>query len=115
MTQPFTLAAKEERDETLDLRSLTQVHPKQLEYTLNIQARAVVLSGEENKRRNIQSLEHRYLAYNPSSLLWEVMDFETREYLYPYGFTTEEGQDRVRKILSEAPEDEFIEAIGPGI
>ena len=99
----------------LNLNTIQSLHPKQYEYTTKITGWVQVIPENDDQPKYSMSLPQRFLAYNQGGDFWEVMDFETREELYPYGFTTTEGQKRVQEILAETPEGEFIEAIGPGI
>lgn len=98
----------------ISFKDVLNLHPMQMEYTTKILG-YVRAYHQKTGERHTQLVEGRYVAYNATYKNFEIMDFETREQRYPYGFTTAKGQETVRKILEEAPEGEFIEAIGPGI
>ena len=98
----------------IDLCPFFNLHPKQLEYTLKIYGRAQVVEEGAGRSKYKMRLATRFLAFNESGNFFEFMDFETREALYPFGFTTPEGQQIVQELLLEARENnEHLEAIGP--
>ena len=90
------------------------LHEKQWEYTTKILGHAKATHDNTGERYS-QLIEPRFVAYNEKSDSFEIMDFQTREILYPYGYTTEDGQAMVEKILQDSSEEEAIEGIGSGI
>jgi len=114
INQTFEVPAGEEYSIPIKLDVALDLHEKQLEYTTKILG-SITAYHLETGETFTQLVDVRYLAYNNGDKTFEVLDHETREKLYPYGFTTEEGQAMVRKLIAETPEGEFIEAIGPGI
>ena len=100
----------------IDLRPFFNLHPKQLEYTLKIYGYAQLVEEGDGKTKFGMRFDTRFLAFNESENFFELMDFETREELYPYGFTTPEGQQMVQQLLLHARENnEHLEAIGPSM
>lgn len=97
----------------VDFRFAKGLHEKQLEYTTRVHITVVTLSQNEEEEKYAQRLEPRYLTYNETGNYFEVMDFQTREQVYPYGFSTPEGQKRVQALLSM--DEHPPEGIGPGI
>ncbi len=99
----------------IDLRPFFNLHPKQLEYTLKIKGEVRVLENDAETKFGM-SLDGRFLAYNEAGDFFELMDFETREELYPYGFTTKEGQQHVQRVLAlNTSSEDQINGIGPNL
>ncbi|MCC6158531.1 MAG: hypothetical protein IT350_10810 [Deltaproteobacteria bacterium] len=98
----------------VNVKSGLELHSKQLEYTTKLLGNVRAQHAETGAYHS-QLLPVRFVAYNRDSRAYEVMDTETRDRLYPYGFTTPEGQEVVSRILARTPVGEIIDDIGPDI
>lgn len=96
------------------LDTALDLHERQFAYTTKLLGHVTAVHAATGERF-VQLLDARYLAFDGAEGVFEVMDHETREQRYPYGFTTAEGQAMVRDLLAATPEGELVEAIGPGI
>ncbi|MCC6157951.1 MAG: hypothetical protein IT350_07845 [Deltaproteobacteria bacterium] len=91
-----------------------ELHPKQLEYTTKILGNVRALHAD-TEVRHTQLLPVRFVAFDRNTAAWQVMDADTRDARYPYGFTTPEGQELVRQVLARTPAGELVDDIGPDI
>jgi len=100
----------------VDLKSALGLHEKQAEYTTRIKANFISENTAGEIERFGQNLDSRYLAVNETSGALEIMDTQTRDQKYPYGFTTRKGQEKIKRLTAiSEKEGNFIEAIGPNI
>jgi hypothetical protein len=99
----------------LDPLPALTLHDKQYEYTTTIKIDLFVPAVESGGNKYHQMLSPLFVAINEDEARVEIMDFSAREEIYPYGFTTDQGQAEVTRILAENHAGEWIEDIGPGI
>ncbi|NLH49988.1 MAG: hypothetical protein GX444_15515 [Myxococcales bacterium] len=99
----------------LDALPALTLHDKQYEYTTTIKVDLFVPAIESGGNKYHQMLAPLFVAINEDEARVEIMDFSAREEIYPYGFTTDQGQAEVTRILAENHDGEWIEDIGPGI
>jgi len=100
----------------VDMRFALGMHEKQSEYNTRIHAEFFAKEDDGSEIQYFQSLDPRYLATNEKTGSQEIMDIETRDERYPFGFTTEAGQELVaRKVAASEARGAILEAIGPGI
>jgi hypothetical protein len=100
----------------VDFRSALNMHERQYEYTTRIEGVVEVSPNDDRDKKTLQYIESRYLAYNEMGGYFEVMDFDTREKVYPFGLTTEKGQQEARELVAQAEaEGEHLESIGSGV
>ncbi|MCC6159427.1 MAG: hypothetical protein IT350_15360 [Deltaproteobacteria bacterium] len=110
----FFLAPLSEKSIQISIGDARNLHEKQFEYATKLLG-YVSATREETGRRYTQLVPTRFLVYRDDLKNYELINDDTLRSKYPYGFTTTEGQDVVRRILEETPKGEFIEEIGPGI
>ena len=99
----------------LDPLPAQTLHDKQYEYTTTLKVDLFVPADEPGGNKYHQMLAPLFVAINEDEARVEIMDFSAREEIYPYGFTTDQGQVEVARILAENHDGEWIEDIGPGI
>ncbi len=111
-----SVPANDSLDIPLDFRTAYNLHPKQLEYITRISAKISIIPESGGRPILNQVLSPRYLAYNERGEYWEIMDDQSREELYPHGFTSADGLVKVQRALTEPEEEGAVRAgFAPGI
>jgi len=100
----------------VDMRLALGMHEKQYEYTTRIHGEFETTYNDDSVGPYTQNLEPRYLAVNEKTGEYEIMDVQTRDLKYPYGFTTKAGIEEALKLEEFAKNDGFIlDGVDPGI